>query len=65
MRLLPLLPSAHPTAWTADADTERVREAHHAALVRDGHTCRFCGFHIGTRQRVFHLDGNSANDNSN
>ena len=61
MRLLPLVPSAHLSAWTPDADTEKVREAHYAALVRDGHTCRFCGFHADDRQGVVHLDGSHAN----
>ena len=61
MRLLPLVPSAHLSAWTPEADTEKVREAHHAALVRDGHTCRFCGFHADDRQGVVHLDGSHAN----
>ena len=61
MRLLPLVPSAHLPAWTADADTGRAQEAHLAALARDGHTCRFCGFRAQVRQGVVHLDGNRAN----
>ena len=61
MRLLTLVPSAHLTAWTAVADTERAQQAHPAALARDGHTCRFCGFHAQVRQGVVHLDGNRAN----
>lgn len=61
MRLLPLVPSAHLSAWTADADTEGVREAHRVCLLRDDHTCRFCGFRAPDCQGVIPLDGNSAN----
>jgi len=61
MRLLPLVPSAHLTGWTAVADTERAQKAHPAVLARDGHTCRFCGFRAQVRQGVVHLDGNRAN----
>ncbi len=61
MRLLPLVPSAHLSAWIPDADTEGVREAHRATLLRDDHTCRFCGFQASDRQDVVPLDGNPAN----
>ncbi len=61
MRLLPLVPSAHLSAWIPDADTEGTREAHRAILLRDDHTCRFCGFRVQDRQDVVPLDGNPVN----
>ena len=61
MRLLPLVPSAHLSAWISDADTEGTREAHRATVVRDDHTCRFCGFRAPDRQDVVPLDGTPAN----
>ena len=61
MRLLPLVPSAYPSAWIPDADTEGMREAHRAILLRDDHTCRFCGFRVKDRQDVALLDGNPGN----
>ncbi|MDJ0390691.1 hypothetical protein QMO56_21480 [Roseomonas sp. E05] len=51
MRLLPLLLSAHPSAWTADAGPEE----------RQGPSvtgcCRFCGFDAGDRREPFHRNG--------
>ena len=61
MRLLPLVPSAHLSAWIPDADTEGVREAHHATLLRDEYTCRFCGFQALDRQDVVPVEGNPIN----
>lgn len=64
MRLLPLVPSAHLSARTPDADTEGAREAHRAILVRDDHTCRFCGFRALSRQDVVPVESDPINQTS-
>ena len=61
MALLPLVPSAHPSAWIFEPDGAGHEEAIRAAFARDQHTCRFCG-HVATAwQEVFHLDGDHDN----
>ena len=61
MALLPLVPSAHPSAWIFEPDEAGHEEAIRAAIARDRHTCRFCG-HVATAwQEVFHLDGDHDN----
>lgn len=56
MRLLPLVPSAHPSAFTVEATPEHGQER----LEPDA-SCRFCGRRCGDRLEVFHLDGDHAN----
>ncbi|GAV36364.1 hypothetical protein ROTAS13_04051 [Roseomonas sp. TAS13] len=51
MRLLPLLLSAHPSAWTADAGQEVGQAGAHQGC------CRFCGFDAAGRQEPFHRNG--------
>ena len=51
MRLLPLLLSAHPSAWTADAGQKEQQ-----ASAPQG-CCRFCGFDAAGRQEPFHRNG--------
>jgi intracellular multiplication protein IcmJ len=57
----PLILSAHPSAWTADAGTgERKAAVHHTA------TCQFCGQPTAGWQELYHLnddheDGSPAN----
>lgn len=58
MRLLPLLPSARLPACSTD--TQGTQEARLSALARDGHACRFCGFHAADRQEVVSLDADPA-----
>lgn len=55
MRLLPLLLSAHPSAWTADAGSAEGRDRPQSFA-----RCRFCGFMAGDRQEAFHLSGDHA-----
>ena len=62
MRLLSLVPSAHLSAWISDADTERVSEAYRAVLLRDDHTCRFCGFRALDRQGVVPVEDKQTPD---
>ena len=58
MRLLPLLLSAHPSAWTADAGQEE----------RQGPSvtgcCRFCGFDAGDRREPFHCNGDHTDQSA-
>ncbi len=54
MRLLPLVPSA--CLPSCPADTQRTQEARLSILERDGHACRFCGFHAAGSQEVVPLD---------
>lgn len=66
MQLLPLVLSVHPSIRLAGAERAGRQASCQAALDRDGHTCRFCGFPAGDWQDVFHLDndhGNWAADN--
>src|SRR5260370_2178786 len=58
MARLPLHLSAHPTAWTADADQDE-RGAH----VPAGATCQFCGQPTAGWQEPYHLNDDHA-DNS-
>lgn len=57
MRLLPLLLSAHPSAWTAVAGhpqgQERTNETTH---------CRFCGLVAAERFEPFHCNGDHDDD---
>lgn len=57
MRPLPLLLSAHPSAW-GDATVHPRRQD--CPLSPDC-PCRFCGAFAAGRQEVFHLDGNHTN----
>ena len=61
MALLPLVPSAHPSARLAEAvGAERQDRCQHA-LERAHHTCQFCGLPAGGWQDVFHLDDDHDN----
>ena len=61
MNLLPLVPSAHPSARLAEvAGAERQDLCQHA-LKRAHHTCQFCGLPAGGWQDVFHLDDDHGN----
>ncbi len=61
MNLLPLVPSAHPSARLAEAvGAERQGLCQHT-LRRDHHTCQFCGLPAGGWQDVFHLDDDHDN----
>ena len=61
MNLLPLVPSAHPSARLAEAvGAERQGLCQHT-LKRDHHTCQFCGLGAGDWQEVFHLDDDHDN----
>lgn len=52
MRLLPLVLSAHPSAWNADAGgLQRER------TVSPDSSCQFCGFRAPGWQEPFHLNG--------
>lgn len=52
MRLLPLVLSAHPSAWNADAGGPQ-RER----TVSPDSSCQFCGFRAPGWQEPFHLNG--------
>ena len=58
MRLLPLLLSAHPSAWVADAGLVEGQDASSSA------PCQFCGFNAGTWQERFHCNGDHANESA-
>lgn len=59
MRLLPLLLSAHPSAWTADAGQEERQD-----LLVTG-CCRFCGFDAGDWREPFHCNGDHTDQSAN
>ena len=61
MGFLPLVPSAHPSAWIVEPDATGREEAIHATFERDAHACRFCGHRSDKWQEVFHLDGDHMN----
>ena len=58
MRLLPLIPSAHPSAWTADA----AGGGRQQCLPPDPGPCRFCGQPPAGWQAPFHRNGDHADD---
>ena len=61
MNLLPLVPSAHPSARLAEvAGAERQDLCQHT-LKCAHHTCQFCGLPAGDWQDVFHLDDDHDN----
>lgn len=60
MQLLPLVPSVHPSVRLASAEAVGRQALCETVLVRDGHTCRFCGLAAGSWQDVFHLDDDHA-----
>jgi intracellular multiplication protein IcmJ len=57
MRLLPLVLSAHPSVWNADAGGLR-RER----TVSPDSSCQFCGFQARGWQESFHLNGDHDDD---
>jgi len=59
MRLLPLVLSAHPSAWNADVGGRR-RER----TVSPDSSCQFCGFRAPGWQEPFHLNGDHDDDSS-
>ena len=61
MRFLPLIPSAHPSAWTAEPDDVGREGIANRVFDRDAHGCRFCGHCTIGWQDVFHLDGDHEN----
>jgi hypothetical protein len=61
MRFLPLLPSAHPSAWAVEPDETGREDIANAVFDRDGYSCRFCGHRAVGWQEIFHLDGDHAN----
>lgn len=61
MRFLPLIPSAHPSAWTAEPDEVGREDIANRVFDRDAHACRFCGHCTIGWQDVFHLDGDHDN----
>jgi intracellular multiplication protein IcmJ len=61
MRFLPLIPSAHPSAWAVEPDETGWEEVANAVFDRDDHSCRFCGYRAVGWQEVFHLDGDHTN----
>ena len=54
--LLPLVPSVHPSARSAEALLDGRQAACLDALDRDRHTCRFCGLPAGAWWDVFHCN---------
>ncbi len=61
MVLLPLVPSAHPSARLADAAGAERQALCETILRSDLYTCRFCGLPAGGWQDVFHLDDDHEN----
>jgi intracellular multiplication protein IcmJ len=61
MRFLPLIPSAHPSAWTTEPDEVGREDIANQVFDRDSHACRFCGHCTIGWQEVFHLDGDHEN----
>ena len=61
MTLLPLVPSAHPSARLAETAGPGRQELCQEALKRAHHTCQFCGLPAGGWQDVFHLDDDHDN----
>lgn len=61
MNLLPLIPSAHPSARLAEAVGAQRQDLCQHALERARHTCQFCGLPAGGWQDVFHLDDDHDN----
>ena len=57
MARLPLLLSAHPSAWSADCGSDR-REASPSSG-----NCRFCGQETAEWQEAFHLNDDHMDDN--
>ena len=60
MDLLPLVPSAHPSAWIFEPDEVGAREAIRAAIARAAHLPFLRPLHTAW-QEVFHLDGDHDN----
>ncbi|RYY16277.1 MAG: hypothetical protein EON55_04730 [Alphaproteobacteria bacterium] len=58
--LLPLIPSAHPSAQRAEGNLDVRQEPYIQALVRDRHTCRFCALPAGSWQDVFSVNDDHA-----
>ncbi len=59
--LLPLIPSAHASAYAAE-DLPGGREDERVAVFsRDDHACRFCSLIASASHGVFHLDGDHDN----
>ena len=58
MARLPLLLSAHPSAWSADSGSDR-----RGAGPSSG-TCRFCGQETAEWQEAFHLNDDHTDDNA-
>ena len=59
--LLPLIPSAHASAYAAE-DLPGGREDERVAVLgRDNQACRFCSLTTSSGQGVFHLDGDHDN----
>ena len=61
MRLLPLVPSSHPSAWLGDAGETGREDLANVVFDRDDHTCRFCGHRVVGFQDVFNVDGDHEN----
>lgn len=59
--LLPLIPSAHSSAYTAEDISDGREDERATILACDKHTCRFCACTASSWQDVFHLDGDHAN----
>jgi intracellular multiplication protein IcmJ len=60
MRLLPLVPTAHPSAWPAGGGSGARREAD--LLLQT--PCRFCGLIAAGWQEPFHLNGDHTDDSA-
>ena len=58
--LLPLVPSAHPSTFSAGGDWDERRTLCLLVLRRDRHLCRFCGLPAGDWQDVFNLNHDHA-----
>ena len=56
MRLLPLMLSAHPSAWNADAEERQ------GAAFTDDEGCRFCGLAARGWLEPFHVNGDHADN---
>ena len=61
MGFLPLVPSAHASAWTSGPDRRGREELVDQVLRRDGQRCRFCGHLAPGWQEIFHRDGDHHN----
>jgi intracellular multiplication protein IcmJ len=63
--LLPLVLSAHPSAWTIDMEEEGREALVNEIFDRDRHICRFCGYRAVGWQDVYHCDNDHKNWNPN